>query len=74
MGYTYTEKCDDSSIPFIVSSVIDNALLIEKDENEELYAGNDNYVSLNLYNESFNEVSALDKIIILKEVEKNVLL
>ena len=23
-------KCDDSSIPFIVSSVIDNALLIEK--------------------------------------------
>lgn len=69
MGYTYTEKCDDSSIPFIVSSVIDNALLIEKDENEELYTGNDNYVSLNLYNESFNEVSALDKINFLKEVE-----
>ena len=44
-------------------------LLIEKDENEELYAGNDNYVSLNLYNESFNEVSALDKINFLKEVE-----
>ena len=34
MGYTYTEKCDDSSIPFLVSSVIDNALLIEKDEND----------------------------------------
>ena len=25
--------------------------IIEKDENEELYAGNDNYVSLNLYND-----------------------
>lgn len=70
MGYTYTEKCDDSSIPFIVSSVINNALLIEKEENEELYAGDEHYTSLNLYNESFNKVSALDKINFLKEVEK----
>ncbi|MBQ1786418.1 MAG: TldD/PmbA family protein, partial [Turicibacter sp.] len=56
MGYTYTEKCDDSSIPFLVSSVIDNALLIEKDENETLYPGDEHYTSLNLYNDSFNEI------------------
>lgn len=62
MGYTYTEKCDDTSIPFIVSSVINNALLMEKEKNEELYAGDEHYASLNLYNESFNDVSALDKI------------
>ncbi|MDE5977526.1 MAG: TldD/PmbA family protein [Turicibacter sp.] len=70
MGYTYTEKCDDSSIPSLITHVIKNALLIEKVENEELYGGDEHYVSLNLYDESFNEVTALDKINFLKEVEK----
>lgn len=73
MGYTYTEKCDDSSIPFLVSSVIDNALLIEKDENETLYPGDEHYTSLNLYNDSFNEISALEKINFLKDVERECL-
>ena len=73
MGYTYTEKCEDSSIPFLISSVINNALLIEKEENETLYPGDEHYVSLKLYNDSFNEVSALDKINFLKEVEKECL-
>ena len=73
MGYTYTEKCDDSSIPFLVSSVIDNAQLIEKDENEALYPGDEHYVSLNLYNDSFNDISALEKINFLKDVEKECL-
>ena len=73
MGYTYTEKCEDSSIPFLISSVINNALLIEKEENETLYPGDEHYVSLKLYNDSFNEVCALGKINFLKEVEKECL-
>lgn len=70
MGYTYTEKCDDSSIPFIISSVIDNASVMEKEENEQLYAGDKDYVKLELYHHSFNEVTALEKIEFLKAVEK----
>lgn len=69
MGYTYTEKCDDTSIHFIISSVIENASILEKDENEELYAGDEHYVSLQLFNPSLNQVSALDKINFLKAVE-----
>ncbi len=70
MGYTYTEKCDDSSIPFIISSVIDNASVMEKEENEQLYAGDKDYVKLELYHHSFNEVTALEKIEFLKAIEK----
>lgn len=69
MGYTYTEKCDDSSIPFIISSVIENASILEKDENEELYPGSDHYVPLKLFNPTLESVSALDKINFLKAVE-----
>ena len=70
MGYTYTEKCDDSSIPFIINSVIENASVIEKEENEQLYAGDKDYVSLDLYRDSFNDVTALEKINFLKAVER----
>lgn len=73
MGYTYTEKCDDSSIPFIINSVIENASVIEKEENEELYAGDKDYVSLDLYQDSFNDVTALEKINFLKAVERECL-
>ena len=45
MGYTYTEKCDDSSIPFIISSVIENASILEKDET-------DSSVGLNNFSET----------------------
>ncbi len=69
MGYTYTEKCDDSSIPFIISSVIHNAIILEKDENEELYSGDACYTSLNLYHPKFNDIPPLEKINFLKEVE-----
>lgn len=69
MGYTYTEKCDDDSIPFIISSVINNAIILEKDENEELYAGDDHYTTLNLYDPTFNTIAPLDKINFLKAIE-----
>ncbi len=69
MGYTYTERCDNTSIPFIISSVIENASILEKDENEELYSGSDQYVSLNLFNPTLESIPALDKINFLKAVE-----
>jgi len=69
MGYTYTEKCDDSSIDFLISSVIENATILEKDEQEELYNGDENYASLDLYNPELETVTALEKIEFLKAVE-----
>ena len=69
MGYTYTEKCDDSSIPFIISSVINNAIILEKSENEELYGGDEFYTTLDLYHPAFNEITPLEKINFLKAVE-----
>ena len=69
MGYTYTEKCEDSSIDFLVTSVISNASIIEKDEQEALYAGDEHYIKLDLYHPELEKVSPLEKINFLKAVE-----
>ena len=66
MGYTYTEKCDDSSIPFIISSVINNAIILEKSKNEELYGGDEFYTTIDLYHTAFNEITTLEKINLIK--------
>ena len=69
MGYTYTEKCEDSSIDFLINSVISNASIIEKDEKEELYGGDNDYVKLDLYHPELEKVTPQEKIQFLKEVE-----
>ena len=69
MGYTYTEKCDNSSIEFLIVSVIANATMIEKDDREELYAGDNHYVTLDLYHSELEAITAKDKIEFLKAVE-----
>ncbi|HAX72159.1 MAG TPA: TldD/PmbA family protein [Firmicutes bacterium] len=69
MGYTYTELMDDSSIPFLIKSVIDNASIIEKEDNEELFNGSEHYTDLSLYDSAFENVTAEQKIDFLKEVE-----
>ena len=73
MGYTYTEKIDDGSIPFLVNSAIENALLIEKDDIQEIYEGDPRYEELELYEPQLEEVSAEEKIQFLKAVEAKAL-
>ena len=43
MGYAYTEKIADSEIEFLIQEAADNALIIEDDNPEELFAGSDSY-------------------------------
>ena len=69
MGYTYTEQLSDEAIDFLIDTVIGNALLLEKDENEELFEGSLYYEELPLYDEALEPVSAAEKIQFLKETE-----
>lgn len=69
MGYIYTEVCDDSAIDYLINGVITNAAMIEKSDQEEIYAGDADYVSLNLYRPAFTTVSPTAKINFLKTVE-----
>ncbi|MCL1949570.1 MAG: TldD/PmbA family protein [Turicibacter sp.] len=70
MGYTYTEKADDSSIPFLVESAVENARLIEKDDVQEIYGGDSHYETLELYDARLEAVEAASKIDFLKQVEE----
>ncbi|GAB3794565.1 TldD/PmbA family protein [Virgibacillus kimchii] len=71
MGYAYTEKLDDESIPFLLNSLKENAALIEG-EPEEIYAGDDHYEDIDFYAPSLEKVATEEKIALLKEIEKKI--
>ncbi|MEC5422911.1 TldD/PmbA family protein [Virgibacillus sp. C22-A2] len=71
MGYAYTEKLDEDSVRFLLDSVKENAALIE-DEPEEIYAGDTSYREMDFYSSSLSEVTTVDKIAFMKEVEKKI--
>jgi len=73
MGYTYTEKADNDAIDFLVQSAVENARLIEKDDIQEIYAGDDYYETLDLYTPELENVEAEEKINFLKAVEAKAL-
>jgi PmbA protein len=71
MGYAYTEKLDEDSVTFLLSSMKENAALME-DEPEEIYPGDDRYEDINFYSASLAEVTTEEKLNFLKEVEKKI--
>jgi PmbA protein len=62
MGYAYTEILDEASVDFLIKSVKDNALIIEKEDKEIIYGGKDNYSNFNGYEESLSNVTPGEKI------------
>jgi len=71
MGYAYTEKLDEESIEFLLKSAKENAGLIE-DDPEELFSGDAEYKKANFYSPSLEEVTAEQKIALLKEIEEKI--
>jgi len=57
MGYSYTEKIDETSIELLVAEAMENAESIEMDDKEELYAGADYYESVNQYSQEASNLS-----------------
>lgn len=43
MGYAYTEKLDDFSVQFLVDNAMDNALIIDSDDEERIFEGAGEY-------------------------------
>jgi len=58
MGYSYTEKMDKKSIEFLVVEAMNNAQIMETDDQEELYAGANHYATMRRYSETVANVSA----------------
>ena len=57
MGYSYTEKIDEKSIDFLLMEAMDNAQIMEVEDQEELFAGADHYVVLQRYSQALANVS-----------------
>ncbi|GKV68870.1 peptidase [Sporosarcina sp. NCCP-2716] len=70
MGYAYTEKIEDDSIPFLIDSAKANAEVLDEDDGADIFAGSDRYIEHSSYNEALDSVPIPDKIDFLKEVEQ----
>ncbi|MBS4210347.1 TldD/PmbA family protein [Bacillus sp. FJAT-50079] len=72
MGYAYTEKFDEESLSFLLESAKANASIVEEEEQDEIFAGDDTYEEKDFYSESLELIPIADKIAFLQEVEKEI--
>jgi PmbA protein len=69
MGYSYTEKVDETSIELLVKGAIENAKVIDSDDEELIYEGSKEYKEVNNFNEALVRIKEKDKIKFVKELE-----
>lgn len=69
MGLAFTELLDEKSISFLIENAKENSQLIEEVEQEEIFAGSENYETATFYESSLAEVTIPEKISLLKEIE-----
>lgn len=70
MGYSYTEKVDESSVELLVKDAIGNASIIDSDDEEYIYEGSKNYKKVDNFNPELDKVREEDKIKFVKELEQ----
>ena len=73
MGYAYTEKFDVDSIDFLLKKAKENAQIIEQEEQDEIYEGDEGYAELSFYSESLTLLTPEEKIQFMQEIEKKLL-
>jgi len=69
MGYSSSEKMDASVIEPMIENAAANAGIIEEEEIEKLYPGDESYPEVNAYNPALNDTTAADKIKYAAEME-----
>lgn len=62
IGYAFTEIMDEAAIDFVVKSAKENALVIEKEDKEIIYAGDDNYSDFDGFDDGLAKTSVSEKI------------
>lgn len=73
MGYSFTEKFDEQSIDLLVIEAMENAVVIEMDDQEELFPGADHYESLHRYSKDVADFSPHELIAAAFEMENTAL-
>lgn len=62
MGYAYTEILDEAAVNFVVNSAKENALVIENEDKEIIYAGDDKYNEFDGFEEKLSKTAVSEKI------------
>ena len=62
MGYSSSEKIDTSVIELMLKNAATNAGIIEEEETDKLYPGDDSYPEVDSYNPAINDTCVSDKI------------
>ena len=70
MGYASTQILDEDAIDLLIDGAKTNAILIENDDKQFIYPGDEEYARLTLHNPAINEISAADKIAMARELEQ----
>lgn len=70
MGYSYTEKVDDTSIDQLVRDVLENAVIIDSDDEEFIFEGSKEYKKVDSFNPALSNVSEEKKIEFVKSLEE----
>ena len=73
MGYSYTEKLDQSSIDMLIKDAMENGKFIDSIDKEEIFAGSEEYRKVDTYNSKLHDISLKDKLDFVKKLEKEAL-
>ncbi|MBU9721456.1 MULTISPECIES: TldD/PmbA family protein [Bacillaceae] len=69
MGYAYAEKIDADSIQLLLDEAIDNANILDSEDQETIFEGSPSYEKLDLYSEKLDLLSSEEKIDLAKQLE-----
>ncbi|MBP3038535.1 TldD/PmbA family protein [Bacillaceae bacterium Marseille-Q3522] len=70
MGYAYTEKLDEDSLPFLIEHAKESAVFSE-DAAEEIFSGSKQYEKASFYHTELSKVTIEDKINLLKAIDQS---
>lgn len=73
MGYSYTEKVDETSIDMLIDEAYENGKHIDALEKEMIFSGSDKYEDIDNFNEDLKKTPLEDKIEFTKALEKEAL-
>ncbi|MGI6173799.1 MAG: TldD/PmbA family protein [Christensenellales bacterium] len=70
MGYASTQVFDEDAISFLIEGARTNALLIEDEDKQEIFAGSASYPDAEYYNPALDALTAAEKLDMLRALEK----
>lgn len=70
MGYASTQILDEAAVDQLVDGALENAALVESEDEQFIWKGDAAYPELNLYNPALEAITAAQKIEMAKELER----